>query len=296
MIELDNRFVNILTLSKRHKVTKTNLINLLKDLDLIDGSGKLLKSNSKFIKIDKENVLINNSFFYNEIISNDKFSNFVLTLNDNKPIHEIKDDIIRLKKLNEASKKRLLFLDFEFVANQYYEVAFQVVDNGVLIQKGYFFEEKALEQQFISENGFYNCINKIVTKTNQLKMNKKNINKFDILSRSKINFILSDVIKDIDYMIAHHSNSELQVLKTNNIIIPKEKTICTDKLFISQMEKLAKNGIKKSSMKLIDILEFFDVKIDPSKLHYAYYDVEVLKTVFFNIVDYFNKQGSTNVK
>lgn len=281
-------FVNIILLSKKHKITKTNLVNLFKDLELLDGSGKTLKSNSKFIKLDKENILVDKKYFYNIIAHNNKFSDLVLTLNDNKPIHEIKDDIIRLKKLNEATTKRLLFLDFEFVANQYYEVAFQIIENGKLIQKGYFFEEKALEQQFISENGQYNCVNKIVSKTNQLKNNKKNINKFDVLSRKKINFILSDILDNVDYMVAHHSNSELQVLKNNNIIIPKSKTICTDKLFISQMDKLAKNGIKKSSMKLLDLLEFFDVKIDQSKLHYAYYDVEILKIVFFNIVKYYN--------
>ena len=225
--------INLLLLSKRHKISKTNLINLLKNIELLDGNGKTLKSNSKFVIIDKENVLINEKYFYNEIIHTNNFSNLALTLNNNIPIHEIKDNIVRLKKLNEASKKRLLFLDFEFVSNQYYEVAFQIIENGKLIQKGYFFEEKALEQQFISENGFYNCINKIVTKTNQLKMNKKNIN---------------------------------------------------DIVFFLNFE------IKKTSMKLTDILDFFELKIDPSKLHYAYYDVEILKIVFFNIVDYFNKK------
>lgn len=283
-------YIDILKIIKKHKLTKTNLVNLLKDLNLLDGSGKLLISNSKYVILEKENIFIDKKYFYNEIVNTNKFSNLVLTLNDNKAIHEIKDDIIRLKKLNIASTKRLLFLDFEFVANQYYEVAFQIVENGELVQKGYFFEEKALEQQFISENGQYNCVNKIVTKTNQLNKHKKNINKFDILNRNKINFILSDLLNNVDYMVAHHSNSELQVLKNNNIIIPKSKTICTDKLFISQMDKLAKNGIKKSSMKLIDILEFFNVKIDQSKLHYAYYDVEILKIVFFNIVEYFNSK------
>lgn len=292
----NKNYSNIFDLSKKHKITKTNLINLLKDLKLIDGTSQLMKSNSLFIKIKNNELFINTKFFYNEIVSNSKFSDLVLTLNDNKPIHEIKDDIIRLKKLNEASKKRLLFLDFEFVANQYYEVAFQIIENGILIQKGYFFEEKALENQFISENGQYNCVNKIVTKTKQLNLDKKNDNKFDILNRSKINFILSNIINNVDYMIAHHSNSELQVLKNNNIFFPKEKTICTDKLFISQMNKLSKNGTKKSSMKLIDVLEFFNEKIDLSKLHYAYYDVEVLKIVFFNIVKYFNDNGTTCIK
>ncbi len=282
--------INLLLLSKRHKISKTNLINLLKNIELLDGNGKTLKSNSKFVIIDKENVLINEKYFYNEIIHTNNFSNLALTLNNNIPIHEIKDNIVRLKKLNEASKKRLLFLDFEFVSNQYYEVAFQIIENGKLIQKGYFFEEKALEQQFISENGQYNCISKIVRKTTQLNKNKKNINKFDILSRQKINYILSDILANVDYMVAHHINSELQVLKNNNIIIPKTKTICTDRLFISEMNTLTRNRIKKTSMKLTDILDFFELKIDPSKLHYAYYDVEILKIVFFNIVDYFNKK------
>ena len=72
--------------------------------------------------------------------------------------------------------------------------------------------------------------------------------------------------------------------------IPKTKKICTDRLFISEMNTLTRNRIKKTSMKLTDILDFFELKIDPSKLHYAYYDVEILKIVFFNIVDYFNKK------
>ena len=43
-------------------------------------------------------------------------------------------------------------------------------------------------------------------------------------------------------------------------------------------------------MKLTDILDFFELKIDPSRGPHAYYDVEILKIVFFNIVDYFNKK------
>ena len=83
--------INLLLLSKRHKISKTNLINLLKNIELLDGNGKTLKSNSKFVIIDKENVLINEKYFYNEIIHTNNFSNLALTLNNNIPNCLIED-------------------------------------------------------------------------------------------------------------------------------------------------------------------------------------------------------------
>lgn len=283
-------FINIDKLIVKHKLNKTNVIDLLKNLNYIYSKDEntLVSNNINIIIKSNKKIDINLNFFYKDLILNSKFSDIVITSNINKPIHDIKDKIIKIKKLNEASKKRLLFLDFEFVANQYYEVAYQIVDNGITIQKGYFFEEKSLATQYFSDDGKYNNILRIANKTNQLKQNKK-LDKFDILSRNKINYILSNIIENVDYMIAHHINSELYILKHNDINIDKNKCICTDKLFNTEMISKNKFGHKKTSLSLTDIIEFFNIKLDISKLHYAYYDVELLKEVFFNIVNHYNK-------
>lgn len=283
-------FENLNDFLNRHKFSKGSFVEFLKIekfVTIID-ENSLHSNTEKIFIIDNQNIFIDSNFFYRFITNNDTFSSIVLLENHEQPIYEIEDKITRKKRIKEASKKRLLFLDFEFVLNQYYEVAYSVFENGIEINKGYFFEEKALNDKFILNNNRFSKLNKIQNKTDQLKVDKKMSNQFDIMNRKRINYILKDIIESIDYMVVHHCNSELSILKENNIFFPKSKCICTDELFRNEIDVEKKNGSRKEHLSLSDLTTYFDIKMDVSKQHYAYYDVEMLKEVFFKIVDYYD--------
>ena len=83
--------------------------------------------------------------------------------------NEEEDYNLSLSKFESMLKtNKVLFFDSE----EFEEIILHYLDMGkaALAKKAL---KLALEQQFISENGKYNCISKIVRKTTQLNKNKK---------------------------------------------------------------------------------------------------------------------------
>jgi len=269
--------------SKKRNYSSSKLIVFFLIEKLIFSKNNKLYSNTKFIKI-KNNIIY---FIEEELIkiinNNNTFNKIVLMKENDKPIHVIKDLNLKKKKLVEALSTRLLFIDFEFVHNQYYELAFEIYHSGKKIQSGYFFEEIAIDKNFIfNSEGSYN-LSKIQKKKEKLD-NEKTID-YQIFNRNKLNFILKDILENIDFLVVHNCNSELKILLNNEINVPKEKCICTSNMFKNSELFLNKRGIFKVQPSLKDLASFLNIKFDASKLHYAYYDVEVTRKCFFNLVD-----------
>jgi len=277
---------------KKHNFKKATFLDFLKKENIIHIiNDNVLISNSQHIVINhNKDIHINTDFFYKFITNNTMFNDMVLLKNFDIPIYDIKDSILKAKSVVKASKKRLLFLDFEFVLNQYYEVAFAYYDNGILVQKGYFFEEKTLEDKFIFNQNKYSGISKIFKKKKELEKSNKKNSSFDILSRIKINNILEEILEEIDFMVVHNCKSEISILKENNIFVNKNKCICTDLLFRKEIKVYKSNGQIKEHLSLSDLVDHFNIYVDKAKLHYAYYDVELASKVFFSMVKYYKNK------
>lgn len=303
---MEKDFHSLNKFCKKHNFKTNNFIDFL-IIDkfitkIVEDDNEIFISHSKHIKIDKI-ILINVNFFYKYINKNDLFNQIVIIERYNLPIYKIPNFQDRKKKIIEISKLRLLFLDFEFVNNQYYEVGFEVFHLGKRINKGYFFEEEAYKLNYMSHKGAFSLLNKMkekkviisekIEKNNTLILENKDDNKVTkatLVKRNKINLILEDLIDKTDFMVVHNCNSELNILKENGIEINKEFCVCTASLLKDIQEFYTKGGKLKAQPSLKDLADFLNIKVNTAKLHYAYYDVEITRKCFYALVEMFIKE------
>lgn len=288
---IKKKFVLLTKFCKKHNFKTNNFIDFLiidNFIFKINDDKNSFISNSKYVKIEK-GIHIEINYFYKYINQNDIFNQMVITEKYQIPIYKIPDLNDRKRKIIEVSSLRLLFLDFEFVNNQYYEVGFEVFQAGKRIHKGYFFEEEAYNHNYMLHKGVFAPLNKMQEKKKSINLNKKENKKVkvNLIKRNKINLILEDLIKKTDFMVVHNCSSELNILNENGIEISKEFCICTANLLNSIKQFETKDGKTKLQPSLLDLALFLNIKVDTSKLHYAYYDAEITRKCFFALVEKF---------
>ena len=274
----------------KHSIRTQSFVEFLIIENILFRVGDKIHTNNKKIADIKDNkIYVDEKYFYHYLNDNDNYGKIVLNSNYQKPVHKIDDIQKRMKTLIDIADKKILFLDFEFVEYNYYEVGFEVFYKGKRINKGYFFESNVYENNYMFENKKFFKVKKINDKKRIIK-NKKNFKEYTIESKKKINYILEQIVSDVDYIVAHQCESELKILKNNGIDIQNDKCICTATILQNIQLFFDKNGKIKLIPSLKDLIELFKIKFDSSNLHFAFYDVVATRKVFFKIVEMFSQR------
>jgi len=248
--------ISISKFTKKYSISTSKVISHLIERNKLVQENTILRSNDHFI----HNTLNNNKSVLKvhekdlvDYLSRD-WDKLILRDEEKFIINDINDKDKLIEKLTEASKKKLLFLDFEFKDGNFYEAGFVLYIDGKVVDKQYF---------------FVNDINSI-KKQNKLK--KQNF-KFEILNRNNARQTLLEVIDQADYIVAHNSYCERSILMKNGIFLKKNKFICTSIVF----KKLNQLTLDTS---LSRALTFYGKKFDSNLPHFAFYDTKMTKILF----------------
>jgi len=178
---------------------------------------------------------------------------------------------IRFKRLQEEIKgEKLCFIDAEFKDGNYHEIAYEIVVDGVVIEKDYIMER----------NHYINMVKKGKTiRYDRLKSFGKT---YKVLQRKHINRILKTKLKDVKYIIAHNAYGERNILTKNGMQYEKAKYICTS--------KLSDHFVLGYSPSLKGIIEHYKLPYDSHFMHYAFEDTRMAKEVFYRMIEDYNER------
>ena len=181
-------------------------------------------------------------------------------------LDKIVDLKIRFERINKIRNKRLCFIDAEFKNGNYHELAWEIWENGVCIEKRYVLERahflKKLKSPFEDE---------------RFKRLKDHNQSVEILTRKTINKILKNDLSTTDYIVAHNAGGERNMLINNGMWIDKTKFLCTS--------KMSTNFVAREQPALIDLVNHYHLPYDSHFVHYAHEDTAMTSKVFFAMLD-----------
>jgi hypothetical protein len=178
----------------------------------------------------------------------------------------IEDPKFRFERISNISNGRLVFIDAEFKDDNYHEVAWEVRENGKVIEKEYFL----VKEEFLKSLKRYNRVPKL----KRLKEYKQSCK---IVSRKHINRLMKKVIKSADYIVAHNAYSERNILFKNGIRVDKSKFLCTSKMTLGY--------IYDRTPSLIELVNHYGIKIQSHFTHYAHEDARVAAEIFYTMIE-----------
>lgn len=168
------------------------------------------------------------------------------------------------------------FIDAEFKDGNYHEIAYEIVVDGVVIEKDYIMERKH----------YKDMVKKV--KTDRYDRLKSFGKTYKVLYRKHINRILKDKLKDVKYIITHNAYGERNILRKNGIHYEKAKYICTS--------KISNQFVLKCSPSLREMINHYKLKYDSHFLHYAFEDARMTKEVFYSMIEDFNTRKKMGKK
>jgi hypothetical protein len=266
------------SLARNNGFNLRKLINFLIKYNIIYekrvGKEILFVSNNRTIvnREKKEDKLEINEKNFLRFIQNKDVSELYLTEYD-KNINQLTNNRIKLERLNIIKNKKLMFIDFEYRDKYFYEVAFVIVENGVIIEKEYIFTQEATRK------------NRVLQKMNNFIDTGI---KFKIMQKSKIDYILRKKVKEVDAILGYHVNAEMNVLKHINIDVKKYNFVCVAELY-STVYNFRKGNKIKEYPSLNELYNFIkkDTKVEGYK-HCAIYDTLLAKICFDSLFDILN--------
>lgn len=211
-------------------------------------------SNSNMIEIDNKKVLIDEELFLKFI--NNNIDYFKFSCEERLIYNYIIDPTILKTRLSTLKDKTFMFIDCEYKNGDYYEIAFNMVKNNVIMDSQYIFIDLEVRKMD--------------------KLRKKNVT-FQINSRQEINRKIKENLKFVDFIISHNAFGEREILKKNGLELSKEKFLCTADI----TKKL--NNLPKIP-NFIEACRLYNIKLDHGKLHYAYYDCLKTQELFTALI------------
>ncbi len=173
---------------------------------------------------------------------------------------------IRFQRIEDIRNKRLIFIDAEFKEGNYHEIAWEVFENGVLVESDYILERKHFLQKFNSPAEY-----------KRLTRLKRYNQSFEVKTRKQINRILRKVLNGVDFIIAHNAYGERNALIKNGMKFEKTQFLCTS--------KMARNFVGKLSPALTDLVLHYKLQHHSHFFHYAHEDTRLAREVFFAMLD-----------
>lgn len=213
-----------------------------------------------------ESLKVSKTEFFEYLDSNADISDLTYTDENMDLLDSINDIEVRFRRINEISHKRLMFIDAEFKEGDYHEIAWEIVEDGELVESEYILERKHFMKKVNSPTDY--------KRYNRLKRYKQ---PFDVLTRKQINRKLKEALVDVDYIIAHNAYGERNVLTKNGMFFEKTKYLCTS--------KMAKDFVCQLSPSLLDLVHHYKLPHESHFFHYAHEDTRLARLVFFSMLE-----------
>jgi len=172
---------------------------------------------------------------------------------------------IRFDRIAAIQNKRIIFIDAEFKEGNYHEIAWELWEDGKLVEK-----------QYILERAHFMKRIRNLSKYSRYDRLKKYNQPVAIKTRKEINYLLKTVLRTVDYIVAHNAYGERNALITNGMWYEKAKFLCTS--------KISENFIARSSPSLMDLVNIYKLKYNSHFTHYAHEDTRLTALVFFAMI------------
>lgn len=213
-----------------------------------------------------ETLKVSKTELFDYLDNNADISDLTYTDENMDLLDSINDIEVRFRRINEISHKRLLFIDAEFKEGDYHEIAWEIVENGELVDSEYILERKHFMKKVNSPAEY--------KRYNRLKRYKQ---PFEVFTRKQINRRLKEVLENVDYIIAHNAYGERNALTKNGMFFEKTKYLCTS--------KMAKDFVGQLSPSLTDLVTHYKLPHKSHFFHYAHEDTRLARVVFFAMIE-----------
>lgn len=247
---------------------------LIKSDEISEKSGnQKFYFNNKFnklgrkIEIDNENsfIVVNEEEVLKYLTKNNFKENLFLS-EEEKFFLQLTDIKLKKERFLEFLDKKLIFLDFEAKNQEYSQSGIIIYDNGKIVKKQYLICNESVSKD----------------KSNELKNSVKDLGVDTIISNKKeLDKILKSIIKEGSIIVSHNSNAERKILQKLDIDVSKIEFICTEKFSEGFVEFYTFDDILKSP-NLIELANFFKIKLNLKLVHTAFYDSFVVYEIFLN--------------
>lgn len=228
---------------------------------------KVFESNNGIKVISSGNILrVHQGDFFEYLDKNAVEEDLIYTDENMDLLDHIRSPKIRFRRIEEVRNKRLVFIDAEFKEGNYHEIAWEVFENGVLVESNYILERRHFMTKFNSP-----------TEYKRLTRLKRYNQSFEVKTRSQINRLLRKILNDVDFIIAHNAYCERNMLIKNGITILKNKFLCTS--------KMSNDFICKVSPSLIDVVHHYKLPHNSHFFHYSHEDTRLVREIFFAMLD-----------
>lgn len=186
-------------------------------------------------------------------------------------LNELYDTIIdpkfRFERINSVitPSTKISFIDAEYKNGNYHEVAWEIqIDRKVVEKKYYLVREEFLKNLKKGKMDRYHRL-------------KEHGVVFEIVPRKQINRIMKQMVKSIDYVVAHNAYSERQMMVKNGMWFEKSKFLCTS--------KMSEGYVFDRSPALSDLISHFSLGFNSHFTHYANEDATMASKVFYALID-----------
>ena len=116
----------------------------------------------------------------------------------------------------------------------------------------------------------------------ELKNNTKELKVETIVeNKNKLDKILKSFLEKDSIIVSHNSNAERKILQKLNIDVSNMEFICTEKFSEGFIEFYTFDNVIKSP-NLIELANFFQIKLDLKLVHTAFYDSFISYEIFRN--------------
>lgn len=215
---------------------------------------------------DKDNkiyLVLNKKETLNYINEHNLLESLFLT-EDEKKFSQLTDIKSKKDRFLKFKNKTLIFLDFEAKNQEYSECGIVILKRGKIIKKDYLIDKNSSDDDKI----------KSTIKSQELSDVNICIDEKEILDE-----ILKKYIKENSIIVSHNSNSEKKILQKLNIDVTNIEFICTEK-FSEGFINFFSIDDKIKSPNLLELANFFELKLNLSLVHTAFYDALICYEIF----------------
>lgn len=206
-------------------------------------------------------LIINEKRMLNYLKQNE-FMEMVQIKEEEKYFTHLRDNLIKKERFLKIKNSKILFLDFESRNQLYSELGLILMINGKMIKEEYYIDSNVMKTEKYKKK---------YEKSKRLKVETT------IDSKDKLNKKLLKYIEEVDIVIGHNVNSEKKILEKEGFDITDIEFICTEKFIEGFIDFHLEKNVK--SPNLIELAEFFKLKIERSFVHNAFYDALITKQV-----------------
>lgn len=267
-----SEFISVSKACKNKKLSVKKVLEYLSTQKIIPKPSQ--RKNKSFFNISDElqimstgtSIRVIESEFNDYIDEKDIIDALSYTDETKEILDMVEDPKIRFSRINAIRNQRLMFIDAEFKEGNYHEIAYEITENGQVVESRYML----VRENYIKSIKRHKENNRV----NRLKHYGRD---FEIVPRKHINRTLKRLLRTVKYVVAHNAHSERSILSKNGMSYEKQKFLCTS--------KMSEGFIFDRSPSLMELNDYYRLKYDSHFTHYAVEDTAIARKLFFRMVD-----------